>query len=134
MEAPTRERDDISILTVAQSSRLFSPLSRAAYLSVAVGDQRDGHDVLQHGPGGEELLGDEDPAGWTQTLIVQSDGYWRNSLVWSGRVHLHTLLLHLHQETRQQLQNTFKYKIFTRFLVLVKITFFCDNPAQCNVL
>lgn len=70
----------------------------SAYLSVPVGDQSDGHDVLQHGPGGEELLADEDSAGWTQTLIVQSDWNWNNRLVWSDSVQLHTLFLNLHEK------------------------------------
>lgn len=72
------------------------------YLSIPVGDQSDGHDVLQHGPGGEELLADEDPAVWTQTLVVQSDSNWRNGLVWSGSVHLHALLLNLQEKTKRQ--------------------------------
>lgn len=65
------------------------------YFSIPVGHQSDGHDVLQHGPGGEELLADEDSAGWTQTLIVQSNRYWNHGLAWSDCTQLHTLLLNL---------------------------------------
>ena len=86
------------------------------YLSVTVRDQSDGHDVLQHGPGREELLGDEDSAVRTQTLIVQSDRYWRNSLVWSDSIHLHTLLLNLHEEKKNKKKNktiTFDSKIIS---------------------
>ena len=70
------------------------------YLSVPIGNQSDSHDVLQHGPGGEELLADEDSAGWTQTLVVQSDGHWRDRLVRSDDSQLHTLLLHLHEKQK----------------------------------
>lgn len=140
--APTREKVRFTFVTVASEvwHEIFSPLSGtlsgSAYLGVAVGDQSDGHDVLQHGPGGEELLGDEDPAGWTQTLIVQSDGYWRNSLVWSGSVHLHTLLLNLRQENKTvtsvktcsniHLQKIRHVKFFqdNKFQFLLK--FYCD--------
>lgn len=72
------------------------------YLSVAVGDQSDGHDVVQNGPGGEELLADEDSAGWTETLIVQRDRHRRNRLVRSGGIHLHTLLLNLKQNPQNK--------------------------------
>lgn len=68
---------------------------RSPYLGVSVGHQGHGHDVLQHGPGGEELLADEDSAAWTQTLIIQSDGNRRDRPVRSGGRQLHTLLLNL---------------------------------------
>lgn len=121
-----QKKDDIYIFTVGQYSclnlcqnhflwwhEISSPLSAtwcikrewgSVYFSVPVGHQSDGHDVLQHGPGGEELLADEDSAGWTQTLIEQSDRHWRNRLVWSGSIHLHTLLLNLQekQHTKQR--------------------------------
>lgn len=48
-----------------------SPLREEAYLCIAVGHQFDVHDVVEHGPGGKELLGEEGPAAWTQALIVQ---------------------------------------------------------------
>lgn len=70
-------------------------LKRSPYLGVSVGHQGHSHDVLQHAPGGEELLADEDSAAWTQTLIIQSDGNRRDRLVRSGSRQLHTLLLNL---------------------------------------
>lgn len=70
---------------------------RSANLSVPVGHQGDRHDVLHHGPGREELLSDENSAGRTQTLIVQSDRDRRNRLDWPGGIQLHTLLLDLHR-------------------------------------
>lgn len=51
---------------------------RTSYSRIPIGDQSDGHDVLQHGPRGEQLVADEGSAGWTQTLIVQSDRHWRD--------------------------------------------------------
>lgn len=73
-----------------------------ACLGVPVGDQSHGHDVLQHGPGGEELLADEDSAAGTQTLVVQSDSYCRNRLVRPAGSHLHTLLLNLHGSSNRR--------------------------------
>lgn len=78
------------------NSYVHFQLKWLACLGVPVGDQSHGHDVLQHGPGGEELLADEDSAAGTETLVVQSDGYWRNRLVRPASIHLHTLLLNLH--------------------------------------
>lgn len=85
------------------------------YLSVPIGDQSDGHDVLQHDPGGEELLADEDSAGRTQTLIVQSDRNWRSRLIWSGGIYLHTLLLNLNETFNKTVaKNRFKYRLIER--------------------
>lgn len=78
-------------------------------LGIAIWHQSDGHDVLQHRPGGEQLLRDEDSAGWTQALIVQSDRHWGNTLLRSGSIHLHTLLLNLRQE-----KQTVKCGVFSR--------------------
>ncbi|TNN38479.1 hypothetical protein EYF80_051347 [Liparis tanakae] len=72
------------------------------YLGVPVGDQSDAHDVLQHGPGGEELPADEGSAGRTQTLIVQNHGHGGNRLAGSGGVQLHALLLHLQEEEEKK--------------------------------
>lgn len=66
-----------------------------AYFGVSERHQGHSHDVLQHAPGGEELLADEDSAAWTQTLIIQSDGNRRDRPVRSGSSQLHTLLLNL---------------------------------------
>ena len=41
------------------------------HLGVAVGHQDDVEDVLQHGPGGEQHLGEEGPTAGTQALVVQ---------------------------------------------------------------
>lgn len=40
------------------------------HLGVSVRHRGHGHDVLQHAPGGEELLADEDSAARTQTPII----------------------------------------------------------------
>lgn len=95
---------------------------KSVYLCVPVGDQFDRHDVLQHHPGGEELLRDEDSAGWTQTLVVQSDRYWRNSLVWLGGVYLHTLFLHLHKKGKKTNCLTSSVKTFFKYKFIKKGT------------
>lgn len=71
---------------------------RTSYSRIPIGDQSDGHDVLQHGPRREQLVADEGSAGWTQTLIVQSDRHWKDRRYWSGSIHLHTLLLNLEEK------------------------------------
>lgn len=70
-------------------------LKCSPYLGVSERHQGHSHDVLQHAPGGEELLADEDSAAWTQTLIIQSDGNWGDRPDRSGSSQLHTLLLNL---------------------------------------
>lgn len=70
-------------------------LSWSPYLGVSVRHQGHSHDVLQHAPGGEELLADEDSAARTQTLIIQSHGNGGGRPVRSGGSQLHTLLLNL---------------------------------------
>lgn len=71
---------------------------KLSYSRIPIGDQSDGHDVPQHGPRRKQLVADEGSAGWTQTLIVQSDRHWRDRRYWSGGIHLHTLLLNLKGE------------------------------------
>lgn len=68
---------------------------RSRYLGVSVRHQRHRHDVLQHAPGGEELLADEDPAARTQTLVIQGNRNGGHRAVRSGRCQLHALLLYL---------------------------------------
>lgn len=65
------------------------------HLSVPVGHQSDGHDVLQHDPGGKQLLSDKISAIWTQALVVKSYRHLRNSLARPDGVKFHALLLDL---------------------------------------
>lgn len=85
------------IFTHLTGFQVFLPLllKCSPCLGVSVWHQGHSHDVLQHAPGGEELLADEDSAAWTQTLIVQSDGNRGDRAVRSGSSQLHTLLLNL---------------------------------------
>lgn len=46
-------------------------ISIKLFLGIAVGHQGDVEDVLQHGPGGEEHLGEEGTAPGTQALVVE---------------------------------------------------------------
>lgn len=80
-------------------------LTGSEYLSVSIGHQSDRHDVLQHGPGGEELLADEESAGRTQTLIVQSDRHRSDRLIGSDSSQLHALLLNLGNANQKNGQN-----------------------------
>ena len=76
-----------------------------AHLCVAVGNQRDVHDVTEQQPGGKQHLTEEVPAAGTQRLVVQThlDRTW--SLTGPGEVSLQTLLQDLQRpgQTRTRL-------------------------------
>lgn len=88
-------------------------LTGSEYLSVSIGHQSDRHDVLQHGPGGEELLADEESAGRTQTLIVQSDRHRSDRLIGSDSSQLHALLLNLGNANQKNGQNQVFFPSFS---------------------